>query len=71
MQHEKRNYAMCNRVDCRRSTVMTVPKWVQNGTISTKACETVVQAKFQELPTVFQELFTRANQGKLITELMQ
>lgn len=50
---------------------MTWSKWVQNGTISTKACETVVQAKFQELPTVFQELFTRANQGKLITELMQ
>jgi NADPH-dependent curcumin reductase CurA len=51
--------------------IRDLTKWVKDGTISTEACETVVQARFEEVPTVYQKLFSGANQGKLITEVIQ
>lgn len=59
-----------DHLDILDEVVRDLTKWVQDGTISTEACETVVQAKFEDLPTVYQKLFTGANQGKLITELL-
>lgn len=44
-------------------------KWLKDGTLTNTEGETVVPAKFEEIPEVYQKLFSGANQGKLITKL--
>ncbi|KAK1924017.1 hypothetical protein DB88DRAFT_540101 [Papiliotrema laurentii] len=45
-------------------------KWLEDGTLTNTDAETVVEAKFEEIPEVYQRLFTGGNQGKLITKLV-
>ncbi|GAA5923138.1 MDR family NADP-dependent oxidoreductase [Sporobolomyces koalae] len=47
----------------------TIAKAIQEGKFSTEGAETRVKATFEEIPTVWQKLFSGQNQGKLITDL--
>jgi NADPH-dependent curcumin reductase CurA len=59
-----------DHLDILDEVVSDLARWVEDGKISTEGCETVVQARFEDVPTVYEKLFTGANQGKLITELL-
>jgi NADPH-dependent curcumin reductase CurA len=59
-----------DHIDILDKAVQDLAKWVEDGTISTEGCETVVRARFEDVPVVYQKLFTGANQGKLITEFI-
>ena len=50
--------------------VQELARWVADGTINNLEGETVVEAKFEEIPKVYQMLFSGNNRGKLITKLM-
>lgn len=60
-----------DHLDILDKAIGDLTEWVRDGRISTEGSETVVKAKFENLPVVYQMLFTGANQGKLITELFE
>ena len=51
--------------------VDNLTKWVREGTITNTESETVIEAPFEQVPEVYQKLFTGANRGKLITKLVE
>ena len=59
-----------DHLDHLEKAVVDLSQWVKDGLITTEGSETVVEAKFEQLPEVYQRLFVGANQGKLITKLV-
>ncbi|WWC90256.1 uncharacterized protein L201_005189 [Kwoniella dendrophila CBS 6074] len=51
--------------------VLDLSRWIEDGTISNTESETVVEAKFEDIPKVYNRLFSGQNKGKLITKLVQ
>ena len=49
--------------------IAELTKWLKDGVISNTMGETVEEANFEDIPTVYQKLFTGGNTGKLITKL--
>lgn len=53
------------------SVVPELRKAIEEGKIQTMDSETIKEAKFEEIPKVWQELFNgKGIQGKLITQLI-
>ena len=50
--------------------VKELTQWLRDGLISNTQGETVIDAKFEDIPSTYLSLFTGGNQGKLITRLV-
>ncbi|WVW80514.1 hypothetical protein I302_102498 [Kwoniella bestiolae CBS 10118] len=50
--------------------VSDLTRWVSDGTISNTESETVVEGKFEDIPKIYNRLFSGQNKGKLITKLI-
>lgn len=45
-------------------------EYVRNGTLDVTGAEQVEEAKFEDIPKVWEKLFNGGNTGKLITKLV-
>lgn len=50
--------------------VQELAGWIKEGKIKTDQAEEVVDAKFDQIPDVWQRLFRGENRGKLVTKLV-
>jgi NADPH-dependent curcumin reductase CurA len=60
-----------DHVDILEQAVEDLTRWLKEGTISNLEGETVVEATFEEIPEVYERLFSGRSKGKLITKLKQ
>ncbi|BGP21453.1 quinone oxidoreductase [Rhodotorula toruloides] len=51
------------------AAIEAVKKAIKEGKFTTEGTETLVKAKFEDVPQVWQRLFSGQNQGKLVTQL--
>merc|ERR1711939_472879 len=51
------------------AAIEAVKKAIKEGKFTTEGTETLVKAQFDEVPQVWQRLFSGQNQGKLVTQL--
>jgi NADPH-dependent curcumin reductase CurA len=52
------------------AAVQDLAEWIKEGKIKTNEAEQVVEAKFDDVPEIWQRLFHGANRGKLVTHLV-
>ncbi|WWC96604.1 hypothetical protein V866_003473 [Kwoniella sp. B9012] len=50
--------------------VSELAQWIRGGTISNTESETVIEGKFEDIPEIYNKLFSGGNRGKLITRLV-
>ncbi|WRT66026.1 uncharacterized protein IL334_002977 [Kwoniella shivajii] len=59
-----------DHADSLDEAVRDLTKWVKDGTISNTESETVVEGKLEQVPEIYNKLFSGGNKGKLITKLI-
>lgn len=56
--------------DLLQGAVPDYTKWLEEGKIDVSEGETIVESSFEDVPKVWEGLFTGQNRGKLITKLI-
>ncbi|OCF75336.1 hypothetical protein I204_04191 [Kwoniella mangroviensis CBS 8886] len=50
--------------------VSELAQWIRDGTISNTESESVIEGEFEDIPEIYDKLFSGGNKGKLITKLV-